>query len=158
MKLGILLIAIASALSPNVAATSLEQATDWYRNDYGAQWLSRNNFQAEAIPKYYRHGFTVHLREGGIVEGENSASYWQSFIDSFPNLKGSSIEALKVSELSQYTVLIFAKWKNTNFDGSVFMTCDGYIAAKSSEGEWKFTNYLVVECGDLKSEWLESDT
>ena len=37
MKLGILLIAIASALSPNVAATSLEQATDWYRNDYGAQ-------------------------------------------------------------------------------------------------------------------------
>ena len=89
-----------------------------------------------------------------LVSPKNTPAEWQEFKDSVGSeWIGSEIQELKIVALSPSAVSIKAQWINRRENAPSFVSCDSYIAAKTSEGAWIFTNYLVVDCDSLTREW-----
>ena len=92
-------------------------------------------------------------REGGHDLATDTVEEVRTFIQSIPDWEGGDLLNIKVVALNKSTVSIRVKWLKKMSSGSSFETCEGYIAGKTANSVWKFTNYLVVDCEELEQVW-----
>lgn len=125
-----------------------DQVRRWFLTEYVPLWQHLDEVDPDRFRAFWAEDFRDHPIDMDPSIWENTREGWQRNIDRYKaeGLRGSTVIAIQVEEISARAVLIRTTWSDYGQDGRIDEPyCGTFIAGKFGE-EWKFTNYFTVEC------------
>ena len=144
-------IFFASTVMGQTPALTLEEAKNWYEQQYAPLYTTIDAWEPNESFNCYADQWRNHPLEGDSMVLENSIDLWRSSrAGAISNgFTGASVQSIDVSLLNDRTAQLYVRWKNryTNDTNTEYFqeTCHIYLVTKGGTG-LKVTNHIEQVC------------